>query len=297
MMLARRGCSERSAESHHAQSSIGGGRLRLTCREHPKQPIEAHLYAQARMLYQIVGTNVYLVPSVHQLPKGSRLPNVFAKLLASAEAVYLERDPAKPLASLPGPPGCLSTTLPESVRAQLEFICNGLFLDPADAEALSPLEAANQISSLRLSQRNWEPMSGVDAQISVDAGAKLRFLESDSDLGVALRSVPLSEQVKELEYVLSDGYLEDVYRVADAWFAGCEDTFNADIEAAWQRAPRLSERLYGDRNRAMASTIMAAIASQSSAMFVVGAGHVYGRNGILAILRSAGRTVVRPSLT
>jgi len=196
-----------------------------------------------------------------------------------------------PLPSVPGAPGCLSTTLPEAVGRQFEVICKALFVDPAEAEGMSPLEAANEVSSLRLAQRDWEAASGIDWQIAVLAGPKLEFLEVDSDLASALRSVPLVEQVSELEYVISDRYLQDVDAAVRAWFDGSEDVLHADVEAAWQRAPRLAQRLYGDRNLTMTVAVTTAVSTGRAAVFVVGAAHAYGSNGILAILKNAGMAV------
>ena len=245
------------------------------------------------MLYQVTGTRIFLVPSLHQLPASTKLPDDITDEVARAGVVYLERDPSTPLPSLPGAPGCLSTTLPETARKRFEYVCNALYVDAAEAEALSPLEAANQIAALILSQRGWQASSGIDAQVAAVARQKVRHLESDHDLASAQGSVPLFEQVKELEYVISDQYLPDNHAVARAWFEGTENVLDADIEAAWHRAPRLAQRIYGDRNVAMTSAITTAISTKESAIFVVGVGHAYGGKGILANLKGAGIAVER----
>jgi uncharacterized protein YbaP (TraB family) len=66
--------------------------------------------------------------------------------------------------------------------------------------------------------------------------------------------------------------------------------FNGDMQ---ESSPELYQRLLIDRNIAWIPQIEAALAGSDDALIAVGAGHLPGEQGVLALLEAEGHTVTR----
>jgi uncharacterized protein YbaP (TraB family) len=96
----------------------------------------------------------------------------------------------------------------------------------------------------------------------------------------------LAETLKEL-----DTQKTAVTALADAWKAGDAATVEKIVLQDLQSDPRLYRRMLVDRNRDWLPKLEAAVARGSKAFVVVGAAHLVGPDGLLAMLKAKGYTI------
>src|SRR3984893_13891035 len=96
----------------------------------------------------------------------------------------------------------------------------------------------------------------------------------------------LAETLKEL-----DTQQTAVTALADAWKAGDVSTVERLLLQDLRSEPRLYQRMLVDRNRDWLPKLEALFARRGRAFVVVGAAHLVGPDGLLAMLRARGYTV------
>ena len=92
--------------------------------------------------------------------------------------------------------------------------------------------------------------------------------------------------------------LEDLATIEDevdglvkAWAAGDLETMDALLVREFKKYPRLYESLFVNRNRDWIPAIESFLQSDQDYLIVVGAGHLAGKDGVLALLEEKGYTV------
>ena len=93
----------------------------------------------------------------------------------------------------------------------------------------------------------------------------------------------LAQTMREL-----DTQMADVTRLADAWKSGDLEGMEKLVLADVKSDPRMYERLLVDRNRNWLPRIDALASRPGRAFVVVGAAHLVGPDGLLAMLRAVG---------
>jgi uncharacterized protein YbaP (TraB family) len=96
----------------------------------------------------------------------------------------------------------------------------------------------------------------------------------------------LAETLNEL-----DTQQAAVTALADAWKAGDVSTVERLVLQDLRNEPRLYQRMLVDRNRDWLPKLEALFARRGRAFVVVGAAHLIGPDGLLAMLRARGYTV------
>ncbi len=96
----------------------------------------------------------------------------------------------------------------------------------------------------------------------------------------------LAETVKELETTKTT-----FTKMANAWKQGDAETVEQQVLADLRSEPQMYERLLVERNRAWLPQIEALFARPRPSFVVVGAAHLVGVDGLLAMLRAKGYTV------
>jgi hypothetical protein len=96
----------------------------------------------------------------------------------------------------------------------------------------------------------------------------------------------LASTIKEL-----DTEKASVTKLADAWKAGDVPTVERIVLQDLRDEPRMYQRLLVDRNRTWIPKIDALFTRRGRAFVVVGAAHLVGPDGLLAMLRSKGYTI------
>lgn len=105
--------------------------------------------------------------------------------------------------------------------------------------------------------------------------------------------MPYSEQDRMLSETLKDLDTEraNVTKLAEAWKAGDGPGVEQIVLKDLKSEPQMYNRLLVDRNRAWLPKIEALFGRRGHAFVVVGAAHVVGPDGLLAMLRAKGYTV------
>jgi uncharacterized protein YbaP (TraB family) len=96
----------------------------------------------------------------------------------------------------------------------------------------------------------------------------------------------LAETLKEL-----DTQQSEVTKLADAWKAGDAPLVERLVLQDLKSEPKLYQRMLVDRNRDWLPKLEALFARRGRALVVVGAAHLVGSDGLLAMLRARGYTI------
>lgn len=260
-------------------------------------------------------STVYLFGTVHILPPELEWRTAaITAAFADAETIYFEVDALSeesqaeaasliPLLGLNDAGVTLSGLISDQAKDHVATIA-GRIGAPADAflaqlDPLQPWLASLQMAVLQMQASGYDPSSGVEAALNADAEAagkafgyfetieeQLRFL-SDSAIEVQVADFEVSvEQMVEEPEILTN--------MVQAWAVGDMDFLDGLINEEMRDAsPELYERLIVQRNRNWIPQIEAALAGSDDAFVAVGAGHMPGDQGVIALLESNGHTVTR----
>ena len=255
--------------------------------------------------YQHGESRVDLVGSVHVLKEALHpLPQPIEKAFDQADHIVVEADivdmdPARVMqafakfALLPR-----GTQIDASLDAeQLDHLTEALRqlgMDIAQVARIKPLFLASQLSVARLTEFGYLPNYGVDAHFLLRRGDRaVHELESVEQQFALLGGVPMSDQVEMLANTV-EGMTEVeplIAQLVRAWFLGDDDEMLRLFEqyTAGSDADRaLLETLIYERNVTMAAGIKDLIGKPGNWFVVVGAGHLPGPRGIVALLEAQG---------
>ncbi|MGX6646779.1 TraB/GumN family protein [Maricaulaceae bacterium MS644] len=260
-------------------------------------------------------STVYLFGTVHILPPELtwRTPAVDAALDESG-IVYLEADVSSPEAQtqmqalipqlgLNEEGVTLSSLISDEAQAHMATIAERLGAPPealaAQMDPLKPWLASVSIAVLQIQAGGYDPMSGVEYKLTADAmeaGKEFGYFETAEEQLGYLAGLPMETQIADFEVGIAQ-MAEDpdmLSELVQAWAAGDMDTldrvFNEDMRDA---SAELYEALIVQRNRNWIPQIEAALATEQNAFVAVGAGHMPGETGVIALLEANGHTVTR----
>jgi uncharacterized protein YbaP (TraB family) len=163
-------------------------------------------------------------------------------------------------------------------------------------QRMKPWMAALSLMALEIQRDGFSPELGVDKHLfdrARSAGKSLQGLETLDDQIEIFDGMSLSLQDQFIREMLrdSDTQLSNVKTLARAWKIGDIATLERLLVAELRSAPELYQRLLIDRNRAWLPRVEACFARQSPCFIVVGAAHLVGPDGLVAMLRAKGYTV------
>ena len=253
------------------------------------------------------GGTVFLAGSIHLLRAGdAALPAAIEQAYGEAERLVMEIDlddidPAAAAAftqqhATYGPGDGLRRTLGERrwQRARVEFERLGLEL--ATLDRLEPWAVALLYSVSSLARLGFEPALGVEEQLKTRALADdkpiggLETLEYQLGLFDAL---PPADQARLLELTLDDtaGSLREADALTRAWREGDERALARLLLREYRRFPGLYEPLVHGRNRNWVPQVEALLRETDDTLLIVGAMHLVGERGLIALLRERGLVV------
>jgi len=269
----------------------------------PQAPAEPALW-----VIRDADSEIYLFGSVHVLPPGlawrsARINSAFA----SAEELVVETDPdPQTTAELVArfgmqPEGrTLSAQLSAERGAQLQRVATSLRLDPNALEQTRPWLASLQISFAYALSRGHRSEAGVENVLMPEAraaGKRVTHLETPEQQIRTLADLSEADQIRFFEATLDqiehdDGALE---RLDAAWARGDVATLarieSEDLHAAGD-APYAA--LITNRNAAWTEEIARRLDGSGRIFFAVGAAHLVGDGGVVALLRARGIEVEGP---
>lgn len=269
------------------------------------QPVERHA------LWQVHGARntVYLLGSIHALrPQDSQLPARILDAYQRAETLLMELDPRNIAADLD--PATLDRLVRLPADQTLDIVVGpqlfgqvrrhaaSLGLDTEALRRWQPWYAATTLDLGYLMRNGFDPDAGVDrqlAQLAERDRKPVRSLETAAEQLGFFAALPLPAQRIYLRDSLRD--LAAAPREADAmvraWQRGDVAAMERDLRRSSQRMPQLHPTLVTERNRRWLPHIVDLLQDDRDHLVVVGALHVVGREGLLALLRQQGYDAVQ----
>jgi uncharacterized protein YbaP (TraB family) len=251
--------------------------------------------------------SVYLVGSVHMLTKD------YYPLSPALEAAFRDSDllvEEVDLAEIVAPDSqfkilargmlpaeqsldrVLSDTTFALVNRRLERL--GMPIEPL--RRFKPWLLALTLAAVEWQQAGFDPTLGLDRHFydrAVTDRKPIMALETAEFQISRFDELTMEEQDRMLAATVRqlDTQKAAVTRLADAWRAGDAAAIEELVLQDFKQEPRLYQRLLVERNRAWLTKIEALFDRQGRAFVVVGAAHLVGPDGLLAMLTAKGFTV------
>lgn len=252
------------------------------------------------------GGALYLVGSVHLLsedsyPLSPALETAFkesdllveevdlGEMGASAQLTFLSRGMLP--SSTP-----LEKVLSAATYALLTKRVEALGIPIEPLKQLKPWMLAQMLEVMQWQKAGFNPELGLDKHFydqAQSAGKQVQGLET-LDFQVSLfDGMTMPEQDHLLAETLKEADTEqaNMTKLMEAWKAGDAPTVEGIVLSTLKQEPRLYQRLLVDRNKAWIPKLEALFARKGRAFVVVGAAHLVGPDGLIAMLRTKGYAV------
>jgi uncharacterized protein YbaP (TraB family) len=168
-----------------------------------------------------------------------------------------------------------------------------------DIRALSPLKpwvVALTMASLQLQKLGFDPNSGVDRYLASRAkvaGKPIAGLETAAFQIALMDQLSAGDQESMLRQSLREMDLLDkgLDQIVRAWAAGDVHGLEKLLLDAMREYPAVHQKIIVDRNRRWLPEIERIIKQGESALVVVGAAHLVGKEGVIELLKARGYTL------
>jgi len=239
-----------------------------------------------------------LPPAVEEAYRASRRLAVEADV-SNADAAAAARN------AIYAPPDALDRHLPATLYGDVTEVARDLGVPLDLARRMKPPMLAMALTLIEVSRIGMEPRFGIDLHFSQRAradGKEIVELESVAQQVALLDALPADTQVAMLDQTLrgirSGSLARDMDALIDAWKRGdaerIDEIATQDLRAMpAASADALQRALYDDRNRAMAEKVAALLTRPEVTLVAVGAGHMTGPAGLVALLKARGFSVRR----
>lgn len=260
-------------------------------------------------------STVYLFGTIHVMPEALnwRTETVMAALDES-EVVYLELDTQSPEAiaeiqrafaarGMNDAGVTLSSLIDEDARADLAIMAERAGADPALLQAqldpVKPWLAYLNMVLVYAATEGYLPEFAGEAQLTAlakEGGKSFAFFETAEQQVSFFADLPINRQVEIFEDALEEMADEPggLSELVQSWASGdmslLDTVINGDLR---NDVPDLFERLFVERNRNWIPQIEAALDGSDDVFIAVGAGHLPGEMGVIALLEAEGYTVTR----
>jgi uncharacterized protein len=118
-------------------------------------------------------------------------------------------------------------------------------------------------------------------------------LETPEEQVALFTAMDLKAQVQDLRRTLTSDQLQELQQIAAEWRRGETRSLLAMMGEMKRDYPEAYQQFFTARNLRMARRVEELLDSDSRYFFVVGAGHMVGEDGIVALLRNRGRRVTQ----
>lgn len=253
------------------------------------------------------GNQLVLLGSVHMLrPDASALPAEALQAYARATALVMEVDlnsvrPEELMASMATlgalpPEQTLEQALGPALYARLATQARADGLEPAMLEHLQPWLAALMLDQTQMAHLGYDPASGVDQQLAQRAAAdhkRIIGLETVDEQFGLFAHLSMSQQQRYLRYTLDEHEraADELQQMVAAWQAGDTRSLEKVLAEGFGDFPDLYRTLTSDRNRRWLDTLVPLLDGTQDYLVVVGALHLVGKEGLVALLRERGYSV------
>jgi uncharacterized protein YbaP (TraB family) len=235
---------------------------------------------------------VWIAPALHRAPESFRLSSRLFSVADEVDTVYFERDLDAAKSFPPAQQADLYAVLAgdELIQA-IETIWTSSLLngDLADLRKLTVAQTEDAIDAA-ISEHVWLISSkfGVDRRVwQYVPSQKRRWIQDEAELAAAFLDYPVSEQIANLRYACDRATSKNDMRLLFEAYARATTTVMIEqTENMFQRAPQQVEAMLFQRNAVMTRHIARTIRSGDSALYVIGAAHVFGQRSIGALLEA-----------
>lgn len=249
-------------------------------------------------------STIYLAGSVHLLrADDAELPPALLSAYADAEALVMEvdMDDLDPMAAarftqqyalFTGDAG-LRTTLGEVLWTRASAAGDRLGIPLQALDRLEPWAVALLLSVTELTQTGLDPQFGVEEQLKRRAGRDgkpITGLETiEYQLGL-FDALDMAAQARFLDLSLraAADVQSELATLTRAWREGRVAELERVLLQEYATFPELYEALIYRRNRAWIPRLRALTEGSVDTLVVVGAMHLIGERGVIALLRGAG---------
>lgn len=253
-------------------------------------------------------TDITLFGTIHALPAETKwLSPAIAARVDAADTLVLETvlpdDPAGlgPLVAMLGekrglPP--LAARVAPSKRAALLAGVASLGLTTARLDGMKTWLAAIALGDGAVTKLGLTAGDGVEATLTARAKAAHKPVIGLETPEAQLRlfdNLAETDARALLDSTVDDlgSAREDTNALIAFWQAGETEALAKDFDKGFQATPNLERALLADRNTAWANWIAARLATPGKVFVAVGAGHLGGKNSVVALLNAKGLTVER----
>jgi uncharacterized protein YbaP (TraB family) len=187
--------------------------------------------------------------------------------------------------------------LSDTENAKLDKALQAVGLAHPVADRMKPWYLAFALDALEMQHMGLASNDGIDLYFLRKAKAENKQiveLESVRSQLELFDKMPDGDTVAILDATLDEinggHFQEELNAMLDAWKAGDVATMRHVIDEDTPDDPaikRVNDKLFGDRNRAMADKI-AAMANKTAPFVVIGAGHLASADNVLDLLRARG---------
>ena len=286
--------SERPCEISRLNDAIASSSAEIKAGSEEPHPLFMWRYEDGASRLHLVGTIHVLKAGLHPLPQPIETAFTQADHIV-VEADVMNADPATVMRAFARfallPKG---TRIEESLDADQLDRLKGVLGDLEPVARIKPLFIASQLTVGRLAEFGYLPNYGLEAHFLLRRGDRaIHELESVEQQFALLGGLSMPDQVEMLVDTVDE--MEEiepiVAQLARSWFLGDDDemlrlfeeyTVGSDADRA------LLKTLIYDRNVTMAAAIKDLLGKPGNWFVLVGAGHLPGPRGIVALLEAQG---------
>ena len=267
--------------------------------------------ATKHSLWKVQGKEnaVYLLGSIHLLKKEDYpLPAPLEAVFSDSKIAVFETD----IAGMENPELAMKLAakgqLPEgeTLRTRLSppvYVAFSNYVQKAGMpvelfDSITPAMAAITLVALDLKKMGLDPQNGLDKHffdLAAKAGKTIVPLETlDFQIGLMTEfskeegELLMKTTLKEIDTMEKD--LDDLIK---AWRTGDAEKLDKLLNEAMEEAPVIFHRLLTDRNRRWLPKIEELLRGKENAIVIVGAGHLVGTNGVVALLKNKGYKIAQ----
>jgi uncharacterized protein YbaP (TraB family) len=259
------------------------------------------------LLYRATGSHgatVYLLGSVHLLTaEAGKLPPEVDTAFAHAKTIAFETSLDTVMLRAPellargryANGATLRSSLSPAGIAALDTVLPAYGLTVDQMNGFKPWFVSMLLSQLVMQRSNFQAQYGVEIQLNTrahEAGKTIIGLESvDVQLGLFDSISPSDQERMLLDGGMPDSASRELLRIKDAWLAGDADRIDSIMNRRTPGSANLIATLVTRRTLSWMPAILGLLDGKDDALVVVGAGHIVGPQGIVALLRAKGYTI------
>lgn len=281
--------------------------LNIGCASHIQKPLPDPEAETSLWRVDSPTTAVYLLGSIHVLKQSDYpLPPAMEHAYDQAERLVFEvhLDSAdSPMAqakiltrSFLRGDSTLADCIPDTLLRLVHRQAETLGVQPSMFNKMKPWMVGMTLSLLKMQRSGIQPQYGVDfyffrrARLEEKPVKGLESVEFQADL---LGRLSVLNQTEYLRYTLQDldRLNSELGKMTDAWRTGDTEALEALLVEGFKEYPELYEAMVVERNRRWMRRIRSRLADDVPTLFVVGAAHLVGEDGLVRLLKKEGHLV------